>query len=1239
MDKVSFTSLTPEVLEKNEPIYDHALDEAFKNKNIRNIAITGIYGSGKSTVWETYKKAKKLKMVITVSLGKYDDDISINSILKKDKKQKKETQDEEMHKKETRDEEIHNNLERQLINQITAQVDNRSIPLSKYQYRDNKTKKRIFFEVALIIMFLSSIILWSYRVDLFAKLTTDSQKWTLLILIVGSFFIPISYTLWGIVKRKRLPFSRIKLGNSEANLDQKLNEDETVLDRDIRELVYILYNSNCNIVVFEDLDRYNHLDIYKKLRELNYLLNSFIASKKEDRIVKFIYMLKDELFYSKNRTKFFDFIIPIIPIINSRNSENKIIELFNKQENSPSERTIANVSLYIDDMRLLKNIFNEYNVYYNIIAMDELELSKDRLFSLIVLKNIFPKEFDLLQQDQGYIYEIFKNRDLYKTDLITQKKIELKNLDERIEYLDSCIEKNKFELMDKYIPAYVRLYSMENVTWAQKLEEWSKKPEEKFQINYLTSGLTQQNLQFNYEEFLQHFIYSKKEAKEAIEDFPHSKTIELETLTYKNNTVREELLQIKLMSLSKIMKNLTTDKREEIFLNINSEIKLSHYFPLIKYLILEGLIDETYWHYKGYFYNNSLGKNDTLFLKNILEGNKQDIYLKLENPNRVYNRLNQDDFFRINILNSDLLEQCLKENKKKEIASITGSSIKFDTLDMLVEILSSFQKNDKEHLLNLFNRAMLLENADSLQKVLNYLEKQNTNLFRAMLVLIFSQDDLDDNINLFAEMIENHIESIILLADAKKEQFFENLSDKKIKFKQFSNVKIPLDHINEIVKRGLYRPTLSNVQYLVDKVLNTEVSVSIVIQSIYERKELVPIKQKVGDHFDEFLMEYIDECYETGFNNNEEILLMLLNSDLSNSYKELYLENNNTSITSLSNIEKLEDFIGENLIGILFKKNKLHFKTENLEAYLENSGLLNTVFIQFLEQNIQDEKVETTESIVCKSNILCNELIGLSEISDALFERAIIGANQPLNVLSDTISEYRVLKLIHSGLLELNTSILEQLIDKNFVQSLIILFNIQCAEVTETIISSSQLVSKMEKSIIYTLINKVDNQDCILDFIKNLTTELQVSEINFEKEKIISYVMESNLLLQDIEFIIRKFDEFPLKPEFVKILQGSINFGELKHEWLSIPFIEYIMKTDVVTNDNKVLLLVTIINNSKEASEFVDYFGQLKILEDLSKVFTGGRPEIDTVEKKHIANALLEKKYVKERRPNRIEIR
>ena len=53
-EKTAFHGLIPDELEKNEGIYTEALNYAFSNSDIRNIAITGIYGAGKSTVWKTY---------------------------------------------------------------------------------------------------------------------------------------------------------------------------------------------------------------------------------------------------------------------------------------------------------------------------------------------------------------------------------------------------------------------------------------------------------------------------------------------------------------------------------------------------------------------------------------------------------------------------------------------------------------------------------------------------------------------------------------------------------------------------------------------------------------------------------------------------------------------------------------------------------------------------------------------------------------------------------------------------------------------------------------------------------------------------------------------------------------------------------------------------------------------------------------------------------------------------------
>ncbi|WFQ93842.1 hypothetical protein [Mycoplasma feriruminatoris] len=85
-----FVSLAPIILDKPDDIYDEALDFALskEQKFITNIAITGPYGSGKSTIWSSYeaKRKEKLGNVITVSFSKYYESLGKRS-LEEEKKQ------------------------------------------------------------------------------------------------------------------------------------------------------------------------------------------------------------------------------------------------------------------------------------------------------------------------------------------------------------------------------------------------------------------------------------------------------------------------------------------------------------------------------------------------------------------------------------------------------------------------------------------------------------------------------------------------------------------------------------------------------------------------------------------------------------------------------------------------------------------------------------------------------------------------------------------------------------------------------------------------------------------------------------------------------------------------------------------------------------------------------------------------------------------------------------------------
>ena len=67
-----FQKLTPST-DVNMEVYEQALEYVFNNDDIRNIAISGGYGAGKSSMIESYKKTHSDKTFIHISLAHFTD--------------------------------------------------------------------------------------------------------------------------------------------------------------------------------------------------------------------------------------------------------------------------------------------------------------------------------------------------------------------------------------------------------------------------------------------------------------------------------------------------------------------------------------------------------------------------------------------------------------------------------------------------------------------------------------------------------------------------------------------------------------------------------------------------------------------------------------------------------------------------------------------------------------------------------------------------------------------------------------------------------------------------------------------------------------------------------------------------------------------------------------------------------------------------------------------------------------
>lgn len=732
MEEEKFKSLTPKVSGENKKVYNEALDFAFNNNDIKNIAIAGNFGSGKSTVWNIYMNERKMKNIIMLSLGKYEDEPI------KYYNEKKEEQSDETKKEEQIEE--NNKIERKIINQILAQIKAENIPLSKYKFKENKSSCYAFKQTLPIIFIILGIVGLRFKKEI-EKLfmPTLIGKRVMFIFNVLSILCPIIYYAFEFIKYNKINISKISIKGTEANFGEEFKEDETILDRDMREIVYLLSNSDTNAVVFEDLDRYDNNEIFTKLRELNFLLNSYINTQKpnNNKPIRFVYMVRDGLFFSKNRTKFFDFIIPIVPIVDSKNSEAIILKELENSEYELDKSAIFKISLYIDDMRLLKNIINEYKIFENIIPLKEFELDPNKLFSLIVLKNVFPKEFELLQMDEGYIHNIMYKAWKFKGKLSDKYYDKLEKVEENLKFLYLC-HLNKYEAMAARISTKVLCVENEEVSWGEFLEKQSKTPRELFKIK---DGKNVEEI--NYDEFVRKYIYKdNKELKEYIEKLPENRKNKITELRKEKLRLEECINSTHIKSLKEILNKLKPDEVEKIFEEKSEEIRESHYFSLIRMLIMEGLIDETYWYYKGYFHFGSLAKNDMIFMKNILEGKSQDIFLNIENPDKIIEKLEFFDYAKFNILNKNLLREMI--NKKDELQLLMlMESVKYNrNYDLLIQILETYDDIEIKKFITLIST----DDYEHAIEILAESKKGPNKVFDSVYDAIFDKEDTNKDI-------------------------------------------------------------------------------------------------------------------------------------------------------------------------------------------------------------------------------------------------------------------------------------------------------------------------------------------------------------------------------------------------------------------------------------------------------------------------------------------------------------
>jgi len=364
-----------------------ALGFAFSHKGkenlpILNIALTGGYGTGKSSVVETFKAQNRDKSFIHLAFTHF-----------------------QPHTEPTEDGKAGGSRERlleaKILNQLVHQVPARRIPRTRFPIKRKLSngKKTIAAFASIFIMSASIIVIadwekWNKKAEILSEIHPR-------LFIVASAILALAAIctlawLLASVWRDGIKLNKAKLAGAgqEIELGKKARDDDDSMpffDRYLTEVLYVLEQVDADAIVIEDLDRGKDNQIFTQLREICRLANH--PSKGRRKPLRFIYLLKDEEFEPEDRTKFFDLIIPVTPVMHSQEERKaRLDRLLEKAECSEGDKVISlykptdkhmqdlieHTAYYIRDFRLLKNIVNEAQMQVKLLAiLDDSPLKKE----------------------------------------------------------------------------------------------------------------------------------------------------------------------------------------------------------------------------------------------------------------------------------------------------------------------------------------------------------------------------------------------------------------------------------------------------------------------------------------------------------------------------------------------------------------------------------------------------------------------------------------------------------------------------------------------------------------------------------------------------------------------------------------------------------------------------------------------------------------------------------------------
>lgn len=1006
-----FVDLAPTDEADKAGVYSEAILFATNNAKVSNIAITGPYGSGKSSIIQSFLK-KYRRSALHISLAAF------------------------VHEADSGDETVsRQEIERSILQQMLYGADANKLPLSRFKRIQSPGVWSIFKSLYIMLGILALWYLFRQREDI----------------ISGTFFIPLELSngvnlgifalaatfLWGTLHHFYVASFGLSLKSislKDVEIKPAHDDQASILNRHLDEIVYFFQSTDYDFVIIEDLDRFNNADIFVTLREINSLVNENAGVK---RTIRFLYALRDDMFVNTDRTKFFEFIIPVIPIINTSNSIDMVLEQGRRIEldGRLDRQFLREVSRYLNDLRLIQNIFNEYAIYVANLETDgENLLDANKLLAILIYKNVYPRDFERLHRGLGTFAEILNRQDELIGHGEAAYRTEIVELEKRLEVAERQTPSDLRELRQIYtmaliekLPANVVGVSLDQRTWIALPKLVSHDP---FEQLIGAPRLFHHNVHGHQQQFdvskLQDEVDSQKTYQQRKEE------IENKTADNKNKSLRRirdlrsKIAALRTTKLNELFR-LNTDHVQDIFENFGENGELA------RFLILEGHLDDTYYQYTSLFHSGRLSPNDNKFLIQIRAFGTPEPGFPIDNPKEVIAAMRDEDFRQSYVLNIKLIDSLLSDRSRY-----------LDQTQKLFEFLSSEFENCEDFLDAYYTSGRdivgLLYGLANVWKGLvpAAIASPNNTSHVTRLVASLPETSLKALARDFDELPEFVSANLPEILLNSPELAPERLVCLDFEVKDLAAIKEHSEIVRVMFEEGFFELTIQNLEYVWQAILGENN-----LEPLHERNftairstNNATLIKRVERDFNRYLHDILLELQGNSKEGATAILAVVSHEALDLDGLQKFLERQTTLLPTLEDVP-------ERLHAMMFKLNVIEPTWVNCLAFMEGEGFEADGLVGYLDVDVVRAAILQYPIPSDSDSLKLRQfLVGAGSLSDTAYREYAQALPKSFNKLPIELEPTKLRILIDEGKITFTKENLDAFADNRDLQVLFVAANI-----------------------------------------------------------------------------------------------------------------------------------------------------------------------------------------------------